>query len=331
MPPARPILENRPLFGSCDVDETRAFMRPYGLRFDPVGSAAALDAQFNGVFLPGVYVGYVQFGAGALVHIDPNTAYAIELPLQGGFNTVAGADVIDCNTQRAAVLSPVCENIMESKAGATRLNIVLKRDAVTEQLEALLGNPLKRPLHLAAAVDLQRGYGLSLARFIRLAIAELERPDTILLEPVTAHSFREFLMTALLLHHPHNYSENLRRLRRPVSPRDVKRAIDYIEANLDAAIGLREIIVAAGVPGRTLIQHFRDFKGTSPMRYVRSARYERVREALRRAEPGDSVTEIAANWGFSHLGRFSVEYRKRFGESPSRTLQRRRAVRAADD
>ena len=143
---------------------------------------------------------------------------------------------------------------------------------------------------------------------------------------MTARSFREFVTTALLLHQPHNYSERLRRLARPVTPRDVKRAIDYIDANLDAAIGLPEIVAAAGVPGRTLIQHFRDFKGISPMRYLRAARYQRVRDALGLAEAEESVTEIAAKWGFSHMGRFSVEYRKRFGENPSATLRRRRGA-----
>jgi hypothetical protein len=59
--------------------------------------------------------------------------------------------------------------------------------------------------------------------------------------------------TALLLHQPHNYSARLRRLELPVTTRDVKRAIDYIEANLDGAIGLPEIVAASGVPGRTLL------------------------------------------------------------------------------
>jgi AraC-like DNA-binding protein len=136
----------------------------------------------------------------------------------------------------------------------------------------------------------------------------LERLDTILLDPITARAFREFVTTALLLHQPQNYTEILCRLARPVTPRDVKRAIDYIEANLDAAIGLSEIVAASGDPGRTLIQHFRDFKRTTPTRYLRSARYEKVREALQHAEPEESITEIATRWGFSHLGRFSVDY-----------------------
>jgi len=99
-----------------------------------------------------------------------------------------------------------------------------------------------------------------------------------------------------------------------------------MQANLDAAIGLPEIVVASGVPGRTLLQHFRDFKGVSPMRYLRTTRYQKVRDALHRAEPEEGITEIAAKWGFTHMGRFSVEYRRRFGESPSATLRRRRSA-----
>jgi transcriptional regulator GlxA family with amidase domain len=87
-----------------------------------------------------------------------------------------------------------------------------------------------------------------------------------------------------------------------------------------------DLVAASGVPGRTLFKHFRDSKGTSPMRYLRNARLEKVRHALTRAEPGDSVTVIAMIWGFSHMGRFAVEYRARFGESPSDTLRKGRRV-----
>jgi transcriptional regulator GlxA family with amidase domain len=63
----------------------------------------------------------------------------------------------------------------------------------------------------------------------------------------------------------------------------------------------------------------------SPMQYLRNSRFGKVRAALLRADPEESVTEIAMNWGFTHMGRFAVEYRQRFGESPSESLRRVRA------
>ena len=133
--------------------------------------------------------------------------------------------------------------------------------------------------------------------------------------------FEQLVFTNLLLAHPHSYSQSLRRLAKLVASADVKRAIDYMEANLTAPIGLPEITVAAGVPGRTLLEHFRRYKGISPMGYLRRSRFAKVREALRSAEPEENVTGIAMELGFSHMGRFSVDYRKRFGESPPETLR----------
>jgi len=320
----RPLQEGRVLFRSCDVDETRAFFDPFGLRFDPIGSNRALDAQFDGEFLSGIYISFVQFGAAAVVRADWETAYAVKLPMRGGFEAASRHEVVSCAMCQGAVLSPTSEVATRSETGSTRLSIALDRGAVAQDLAALLGTAPASPLEFAAALNLGEGHGQRLAHFARLAIAELKRSDTILREPATARAFREFATTAMLLHQPHNYSERLQRLARPILSRDVKRAIDYMHANLATPIGLPEIVAASGVPGRTLIQHFRDFKGTSPMRYLRAARYEKARDALGRAEPEESVTEIAAKWGFSHMGRFSVEYRRRFGEPPSATLRRTR-------
>ena len=144
--------------------------------------------------------------------------------------------------------------------------------------------------------------------------------------PIMMQQFEDLVFTNLLLSHPHNYTPALRRLAKLVASRDVKRAIDYMEANLTSPIGLPEITAAAGVPGRTLLEHFQRYKGISPMGYLRRARFAQVREALRSAEPEENVTGIAMGLGFSHMGRFSVEYRRRFGESPSETLRQYRAA-----
>jgi AraC family ethanolamine operon transcriptional activator len=60
----------------------------------------------------------------------------------------------------------------------------------------------------------------------------------------------------------------------------------------------------------------------------------RVRSDLLVAEPGATrVKRVAAQWGFTEMGRFAVEYKRLFGESPSETLVRKApkpSVRLAD-
>ena len=52
-------------------------------------------------------------------------------------------------------------------------------------------------------------------------------------------------------------------------------------------------------------------------------RLARARQALLQRRSEDIVTDIALSNGFAQFGRFAAEYRRRFGELPSRTMQRR--------
>jgi len=62
--------------------------------------------------------------------------------------------------------------------------------------------------------------------------------------------------------------------------------------------------------------------GVPPRRYAQSLRLSRARADLRDARPGEvTVAEVAAKWGFWHLGRFASTYRATFGELPSQSLR----------
>jgi len=84
---------------------------------------------------------------------------------------------------------------------------------------------------------------------------------------------------------------------------------------------LDNIAMAAGVPVRTLLDSFRRFRSTTPMQYVRDQRLDHARSLLEMRDTSDSITSIALNVGFTHLGRFFSFYRIRFGERPIDTLR----------
>jgi AraC-like DNA-binding protein len=103
----------------------------------------------------------------------------------------------------------------------------------------------------------------------------------------------------------------------------MKRFEELLEANSDRALYLTEICAAIGVAERTLRACCEEQLGMGPIRYLQLRRMHLVRRALLRADPSEAtVTQIATDYGFWELGRFSVTYRVLFGELPSKTLLR---------
>lgn len=101
----------------------------------------------------------------------------------------------------------------------------------------------------------------------------------------------------------------------------IRQAIEFLKANSYTPIHVLDLCSALNVRMRTLYYAFQEFYGLSPIRYLRLVRYGRARRDLINSDPEHTtVTDVAAKWHFWHFGRFSVEYRKLYGESPSETL-----------
>ena len=96
---------------------------------------------------------------------------------------------------------------------------------------------------------------------------------------------------------------------------------EWIEAHLADPITLGRLCAVAGVGDRYLESAFRVHRGQTPLQFVVARRLAWVRRSLLDSRPGDSVTQLAHDAGFVHLGRFAVRYRSTYGESPSATLR----------
>lgn len=81
-----------------------------------------------------------------------------------------------------------------------------------------------------------------------------------------------------------------------------------------------ELALSLGVSRRTLQNACRDLLDVSPVQYLRALRLCEARRAMTGAI---SVTDVAMQYGFWHLGYFARDYKAMFGEAPSHTLRRR--------
>ncbi len=102
----------------------------------------------------------------------------------------------------------------------------------------------------------------------------------------------------------------------------VRRAIDICEA-VSGPVGISELSTTLNASPRTLQLAFQKVMGTTPLNFFHKRRMTKARMALLTADSRESrVTDIANHHGFSELGRFAIQYRELFGESPKVTLRR---------
>ena len=105
----------------------------------------------------------------------------------------------------------------------------------------------------------------------------------------------------------------------------VDRVQAYLEANSQNPVTITELCELTHVSRRTLQYSFESILGINPARYLRTVRLNNVRRVLSRPTMEDTtISAIAAEWGFWHLGQFAHDYKQLFGENPSMTLARGR-------
>lgn len=105
----------------------------------------------------------------------------------------------------------------------------------------------------------------------------------------------------------------------------LRRAIDFIEANLGEAITLTDMAKHAGLSRMHFAAQFRLSTGLAPHNFLTSRRVERAKNMLRDGHL--DIVDIAATVGIQSQAYFTTVFRKYTGTTPSRW---RRDVRALD-
>lgn len=106
---------------------------------------------------------------------------------------------------------------------------------------------------------------------------------------------------------------------KPRRSKIARKAEKYIRENLRRSLTISELCQVTGSSERTLFLGFKERYGVSPKSFIQMMRLNAVRRELSLNTPANAVTDTALGWGFDHLGRFSEQYRRMFGELPSET------------
>ena len=200
-----------------------------------------------------------------------------------------------------------------------------------QRIEPLLCRELALPsidFDLSTKPIVIEGAAESLARMVQTVCEDIESGSSLFRHSRTVNSLEEALIRLMLAVIPHNYAEQFNAPESVAAPYYVRRVEKYIsdEVDLEEPVSFEKLIEISGVSARSLHSGFRKFRNTTPMGHLKFVRLNHARKLLLGPVPsGASVTDIAMQSGFTHLSKFSSDYRSMFGELPSETLFRSKA------
>ncbi|MBJ7555982.1 AraC family transcriptional regulator [Marinomonas spartinae] len=300
-------------------DEVSEVYKPHHLDLKEKGSE--LDTRMHSVALGNVYFNRLKYGADVI--IDPGCLeqfYLIQMPVAGQAKIYSGENAIYTNKDIASVLNPSDPLTMDWSKDCDQLMFKIDKQSLELVCSQVLGRSLREPLRFKPDMH---WYQNPVWRNMMIYLAHLLHDlPSVTTQSTISHQLEQLIINTLLSIHPHNYTDALNEPVRTLAPRHVKKVEEYIEAHADEALSPAKLANIAGVSVRTLYAGFKDFRHISPMEYLRTVRLQRAREDLLKQNPNISITDIAIRWGFTHMGRFSQEYARLFGERPSDTKRR---------
>ncbi|MCB1667512.1 MAG: AraC family transcriptional regulator [Porticoccaceae bacterium] len=248
--------------------------------------------------------------------------YQIQLVLKGNCSIDHGGESIDLGAGDAAIINPLSESSLVYKNACEKLIITLDSDFVQARLAQETGMRLKKPINFDVRVEKENdnGYLIDLIKFYgKLADKQKGSANFCHVSDVMMDS----VVSALLKFHSSNYDYLLQN-NSSMLPTQLKNALEYIDHHLLEDISIDDILDRALIGERLLYKYFHDHLKTTPQAYIKSLRLHKIRNELISGDPNSTrVTDLALSFGFSHLGRFSKQYRDVFGELPSETLRKR--------
>ncbi|MGT0194824.1 AraC family transcriptional regulator [Burkholderia pyrrocinia] len=248
--------------------------------------------------------------------------FLFRLTLAGACELQAGSVVVRAGPGELTVSSPALASRLSTSPDCRNLVLRLERGALERKLQDMLQATLTRPLQFELAAD-STGTGAALVLPTFEYLCRLGAQPGIGTAATTfGADLTAWLMSLLLTHLPHSYSDTLARGTPPL-PAHVRRACDHVDAHLGEPLALAALAAIAGVAPRTLQHAFRAFLHTTPAAYVRERRLAAVHAALQRGD-ARSVTDVLIAHGIHGFGHFAKAYARRYGHAPSVTARKPR-------
>lgn len=270
-------------------------------------------------------IGYTSLGSNEysteaeIIVNDLRDSFVVGLPVQGKQYVETDKESFYSGDNIATVISPESEISMYISDSCSKQMFSFDRHAVEKELSCILGRKTFDPLIFKAEMplveDAKKWWDLSMEMR-----KMLESFGPFMQEKGIWEDMEKSFIRSLILSHGSNYKDeiNYSLEQKP----DFLLVIDnYIKEKYAYPISIEDLENISGVSKYKIYDAFKQFFGLTPMNYVKNVRLDEARKRLEKIKPGESIALIAFDCGITQLGRFSKEYKERFGELPSYTIK----------
>ncbi len=320
--PPEVVLSNYEVCRSNDLEEVRLSAAEILCENELKLSNAnkSVDASIFYRKLGGIGVGRISYGAE--VTISPvvfEDFLLIQMPIRGVEKITLGNDKVLSSPKVFGFINPNVKSVMNHESDTEKLIIRVDKKLIEKNCQQILNLTLNKDIKFDSSMLSETKVGSQWMSMVGWIFDFISREED--LSPIMVSQFENMLVNMLLTNQHNNYSSVIHNDSVSIAPYFVKRVEHYIQDNAHKPIAINDMAEYAGVSSRALFTGFRKYRNTTPMRHLKEVRLQYVHEDLKRACVGqDKVITIAYNWGFSHLGHFSTDYKRRFGETPYETL-----------
>jgi|SRR5690554_657726 len=318
------VLSDYEVCKTSDVDEARLIGKRFLCNNDlkVSGRDASINASMFYRKIGGVGLGRMSYGADVVVEPDVfHDFLLLQMPIRGSEEISIGGERVLCTPKNFGIINSSVKSKIRHSSDTEKLIVRIDQRLIDRCCQQVLGYTINKNVEFSPLMPLDNNLYCEWVQMISWIYGVASMNGS--LSSVLTSQIESCLVNVLLSTQINNYSEEIHNDAVLVSPSFIKKVEEYVQENAQKPITINDMAEYSGVSCRSLFNGFKKYKNVTPMRYLKEIRLQKVYEDLKSGQVGrDTVTEIAFKWGFSHLGHFSQDYKRRFYEAPSDTLLR---------
>ncbi len=292
------------------------------LRFDRIKEPAALDLRMDAFPMGATQLVCTTWGTESWSKVEMSGCIGVVINANASSPSVftTAGEAIPADSRFSPIIQPG-RDIEVFRTARAPLFVLTAEMSDVERLQREVTGADCPGLDFEPSLSRRTPEGRRFHRVVSFVANELKVDPTAVNHPIVRRQLDDVLLGAILSL-PGAHQQSIEQAKGVASSGVVRRAEEFMEANLGRPIGMSDVAAECACSRTKLFQAFKKERQWTPLQFLVRRRMERARRRLLAPADGVTVSAVSLDCGYPNFSRFAQQYRKLYGETPSMTLNR---------